>query len=211
VNFNAPYASRGWHCSDGNDLMCRDDGALNSPFTQLCPRASNLEGLPIIDCNKDNYFSVQPAVGSWLYENPAANIYNSQFLVSCSNNTICVASAKKATSRILKITNRVLKITANGRKGQVSIKSKLILSGTTKDYLKGVAMKDLVKKLTFSLSDSKNNLIIKNKWIEFNAAGESKVFLSNLKKGTYAISFQAKGLTDADILHSNSRAFKISR
>ncbi len=62
VQKSAPHATAGWHCRDGGDLMCYDDGSAGSRQTSVCPSSQ----ASLLDCRHDDYFSTAPAAGSWL-------------------------------------------------------------------------------------------------------------------------------------------------
>jgi hypothetical protein len=64
VQSTAPHSNGSWHCTDGVEVMC--DGTV-------CTGS-----LSRIDCNKDDYFNVNPTVGSYL--DTHWNTANSSFL-----------------------------------------------------------------------------------------------------------------------------------
>ncbi|TAL06328.1 MAG: hypothetical protein EPO00_11285, partial [Chloroflexota bacterium] len=69
---NSSYRTGGRsHCTDGEDLMCYDDGG-GAPRA-VCPAAFP----PTLDCNKDDYFNPVPPSGSYLatHWNTAGNKY----------------------------------------------------------------------------------------------------------------------------------------
>ena len=76
---SAPHSSGGWHCSDGYDLMCYDDGGPTGKQVVACLRATMLGGA--YDCNQDDYFNPSPEPGSYLATH--WNVYDSVFLGSC--------------------------------------------------------------------------------------------------------------------------------
>ncbi|MEO8468971.1 MAG: Ig-like domain-containing protein, partial [Chloroflexota bacterium] len=69
---NSSYRTGGRsHCTDGDDVMCYDDGG-GAPRA-VCPVAFP----PTLDCNKDDYFNPVPPAGSYLatHWNTALNKY----------------------------------------------------------------------------------------------------------------------------------------
>lgn len=61
VQNSAPHSTGGFHCTDGWDTMCYNDGGPQGALytTSVC-------GSQIWDCNKDDYFNVNPAPGNYL-------------------------------------------------------------------------------------------------------------------------------------------------
>jgi uncharacterized repeat protein (TIGR01451 family) len=78
VQLSAPHSSGGWHCFEENDAMCYSDGG--SYFTGggaivfSCPTLPGAQ----FDCGQDDYYNVQPAVGSYLASH--WNVSDSAFL-----------------------------------------------------------------------------------------------------------------------------------
>lgn len=67
---SAPHSTAAGHCSDGQDVMCYEDGS--GTFN---PSACATK---VLDCNRDDYFNPAPAAGSFLASNwNAAATYNS--------------------------------------------------------------------------------------------------------------------------------------
>lgn len=68
VQKSAPHSTdpagshpNGWHCTDGLDTMCYNDGApLGGSYT------TGACGVEVYDCGKDDYFNVNPTAGSYL-------------------------------------------------------------------------------------------------------------------------------------------------
>lgn len=61
VQRSAPHATDRFHCNDGLDIMCYDDGASDSAYDDtVCPDRM------WFDCNHDDYFDPVPASGSYL-------------------------------------------------------------------------------------------------------------------------------------------------
>jgi Putative peptidoglycan binding domain len=68
VSPNSPNHSAAGHCTDDQDLMCYNDqsqvpGSQVNFRTNVCTGAANNY---LLDCNKDDYFSLNPASGSYL-------------------------------------------------------------------------------------------------------------------------------------------------
>jgi hypothetical protein len=79
----APHATSSGHCWDDEDIMCYDDGGIPNPpgaLVKVCAGAPENQ----IDCNHDDYYSTQPAAGSWLASH--WNVANSQFLMTTPND-----------------------------------------------------------------------------------------------------------------------------
>ena len=85
VNDLAPHATSAGHCTDGYDVMCYADGGTSAaPYsTSACPQLSGSQaGLTqTFDCNHDDYFSPDPAGGSYLATH--WNVFNSAFEAAC--------------------------------------------------------------------------------------------------------------------------------
>jgi hypothetical protein len=61
VAVTSPNSSKGFHCNDGQDIMCyQDGGSASDAFTNnVCSRMQ-------FDCNKNDYFNPKPPKGSYL-------------------------------------------------------------------------------------------------------------------------------------------------
>jgi hypothetical protein len=66
VQLSAPDTSGAWHCTDGSDVMCYNDGGPNAwAYTNsICGSAPN--GTSLLDCRRDNYFDPCPPAGNYL-------------------------------------------------------------------------------------------------------------------------------------------------
>lgn len=73
VQPDAPHATKAAHCTDGADIMCYDDGT-GAKQQVVCSSAHQWR----FDCRHDDYFSTDPAAGSWLAAH--WNTANSAFL-----------------------------------------------------------------------------------------------------------------------------------
>lgn len=62
VQYSAPHSSGAAHCTDAYDRMCYVDSATTQ-LTVLCPETAHAR---LFDCNHDDYFTTNPAVGSYL-------------------------------------------------------------------------------------------------------------------------------------------------
>lgn len=61
VQHSAPHKTGGYHCTDGRDVMCFNDGGSNgSQYT------TNACATYVYDCGKDDYFNRNPVSGSYL-------------------------------------------------------------------------------------------------------------------------------------------------
>ena len=80
VQLSAPNASGGHHCVDDNDVMCYRDQQARPAMKSVCRDAADEE---LFDCNNDDYFSANPAPGSYLATR--WNAANSQFLFSSAS------------------------------------------------------------------------------------------------------------------------------
>jgi len=69
----APHATTNGHCWDDADIMCYDDGS-GIAVQQVCAAAQE----DLLDCNHDDYFSTDPAPGTFLADN--WNTASSSFL-----------------------------------------------------------------------------------------------------------------------------------
>lgn len=76
VNYDAPNSSGGAHCTDEQDRMCYSDYPHYPPMQTWCSSAAYNR---LLDCRHDDYFSTDPAPGSYLsgHWNAASN----QFLI----------------------------------------------------------------------------------------------------------------------------------
>jgi hypothetical protein len=75
VNNNAPNASGHAHCTDEWDVMCYKD-ASEVVIQTKCPDRAHDDRL---DCNHDDYYSTNPAAGSYLANN--FNVADNLFLI----------------------------------------------------------------------------------------------------------------------------------
>ena len=62
IQQSARNSTGGFHCSDGHDVMCYDDGTARSAQRSVCGK----EGAGLLDCRNDDYFSTSAPVGSYL-------------------------------------------------------------------------------------------------------------------------------------------------
>ncbi|GIF98700.1 RICIN domain-containing protein [Catellatospora citrea] len=76
VNNNAPNASGGAHCTDEWDVMCYSDEPNHPPMRFVCGDRAHDERL---DCRHDDYYSTNPAAGSYLANN--FNVADNLFLI----------------------------------------------------------------------------------------------------------------------------------
>ncbi|GAC1318262.1 MAG: hypothetical protein NVSMB25_07450 [Thermoleophilaceae bacterium] len=90
VQPSAPNSTGGGHCFTGSDVMCYNDGSARSNrFSyDYCPQVGGeiYEGL---DCHNADYFSPNPAPGSYLATH--WNVYDSAFLADCTDRRVAHA------------------------------------------------------------------------------------------------------------------------
>jgi hypothetical protein len=77
----APNATRFGHCSDGYDVMCYEDGPGTRLRLNVCPFTHQ----PLLDCGHDDYFSTNPAPGTFLKTH--WNTANNRFLDGAVTDT----------------------------------------------------------------------------------------------------------------------------
>ena len=68
VQLSAPHSSLAYHCYDGEDIMCYNDGGQyfqnGGSMTSDCLLLE--DGLPPFDCGGDDYYNATPLPGSYL-------------------------------------------------------------------------------------------------------------------------------------------------
>ncbi len=102
VNQQAPNGGSGYHCRQGHDVMCYDDGTFSSPFTNsVCAEQTDINAL---DCGRDDYWNPDPPQTGWLLG--VRNVYLSAFLSSCNQNKVC--QTLHNDKRAVKITSKLL-------------------------------------------------------------------------------------------------------
>lgn len=62
VQTSARNSTGGFHCNDGLDVMCYDDGTARSGQKSVCGK----EAAVLLDCRSDDYFSTSAPAGSYL-------------------------------------------------------------------------------------------------------------------------------------------------
>lgn len=110
VQGNAPYATSGFHCWDGIDVMCYDDGTFWGGLynEDRCPASENYhksEKLPL-DCQYDTYFDATEEGGEYLSSHWNTGGLENPFLVEAPapgvpTVTTTPASSLTKTSAIL--------------------------------------------------------------------------------------------------------------
>ncbi|MBV9099438.1 MAG: Ig-like domain repeat protein [Candidatus Dormibacteraeota bacterium] len=95
VQLSAPDSTGLWHCTDGYDVMCYNDGGPRAGLyhNTVCAPAPN--GTLIFDCNFNDYFNPGPAAGSYLatHWNLAGANDHWLYLVPTSSSTAVSLSA----------------------------------------------------------------------------------------------------------------------
>ena len=62
VQRSAPHSTGGFHCNDGTDVMCYDDGTARSTQQSVCAKSN----ITVLDCQNNDYFSTAAPRGSYL-------------------------------------------------------------------------------------------------------------------------------------------------
>jgi hypothetical protein len=85
----SPNSSGSFHCNDGDDVMCYQDGGPNSNGynERACPTAMKF------DCNKNDYFNPKPKAGSWLATHWNLGSPLNRFFAGCQYATGLVQAA----------------------------------------------------------------------------------------------------------------------
>lgn len=97
VQESAPRATSAGHCTDGNDVMCYDDGSPEAAgySTGRCAATADEGFYKPYDCGLDDYFNPAPASGSYLATH--WNVFNSAYLVPCASAEVCKPGAATPT------------------------------------------------------------------------------------------------------------------
>ncbi len=74
VQPSAKNSTGSYHCNDGADVMCYDDGTARSTQRSVCAKTAT----PVLDCRHDDYFSTAAPRGSYLQTK--WNVARSSFL-----------------------------------------------------------------------------------------------------------------------------------
>jgi hypothetical protein len=94
VQLNSTNNTGAMHCNDGADVMCYNDGGVNGEQRAVC--APTAYRTYVVDCNSDDYFSVNPPAGSYLATN--WNTANSPFLISTPRVTAKAPTIRLSTA-----------------------------------------------------------------------------------------------------------------
>lgn len=102
VQLTAPHSTGSWHCTDGLDVMCYNDGGPNgSSYTSTtCGAAPN--GTLFFDCGFNDYFNPGPAAGSYLdthWNLASPNNHWISMQVAASNTALALSTASPVYSQ----------------------------------------------------------------------------------------------------------------
>ena len=89
VQLSAPHHTSFAHCTDGQDVMCYQDGSPEQGAynANVCPSISGAI-TQTYDCGRDDYYDPAPGAGTYLATH--WNVYNSAFMASCTQlGTAC--------------------------------------------------------------------------------------------------------------------------
>jgi hypothetical protein len=90
VQQSARNSTGGFHCSDGFDVMCYDDGTERSTQRSVCGK----DGAVLLDCRNDDYFSTAAPARSYLQTH--WNTARSSFLAPALSDPAPAASSSPA-------------------------------------------------------------------------------------------------------------------
>jgi hypothetical protein len=102
VQLSAPHSTGRWHCTDGLDVMCYNDGGPNGSkyASTSCGAAPN--GALFFDCNFNDYFNPGPAAGSYLdthWNLASPNNHWVSMQVAASNTALGLSTASPVYSQ----------------------------------------------------------------------------------------------------------------
>jgi hypothetical protein len=102
VQLSAPHSTGRWHCTDGLDVMCYNDGGPNGSqyASTTCGAAPN--GTLFFDCGFNDYFNPGPAAGSYLdthWNLASPNNHWVSMQVAASNTALGLSTASPVYSQ----------------------------------------------------------------------------------------------------------------
>jgi len=102
VQLSAPHSTGRWHCTDGLDVMCYNDGGPSgsSYSSTSCGAAPN--GTLFFDCGFNDYFNPGPAAGSYLdthWNLASPNNHWVSMQVAASNTSLGLSTASPVYSQ----------------------------------------------------------------------------------------------------------------
>jgi hypothetical protein len=131
VQQSAPHSTPFSHCWDGRDVMCYADGSTGSqPYTtSVCDFVGG--AIPqTYDCDHDDYFSPDPAPGSYLATH--WNVYTSAFMGTCSQLGMACGSHIVTT---VPVNTALPTVTGSAQRGAVLAASTGTWFNTPQTYL----------------------------------------------------------------------------
>jgi hypothetical protein len=96
VQNSAPHTTQGFHCYDGADVMCYNDGAAKGSLYTVaaCGTGGGMQTFTTLsetfDCEQDDYFNPAPPAGSYIETH--WNVYNSIYMGECSALGTCATT-----------------------------------------------------------------------------------------------------------------------
>ncbi len=97
VQRTAPHTTQAGHCVDEADAMCYSDGQ-GVTMQQVCPTA----GEAYLDCRSDDYFAIDPPVGSYL--SLRWNVARSDFLTAPEAPVLTISAVQEVRGSSFSVT-----------------------------------------------------------------------------------------------------------
>lgn len=97
VQLSAPDSTGAWHCTDGHDVMCYNDGGPSASNYTASDCGFTPNGTSPFDCNFNDYFNPNPAPGSYLSNHwDIGSSYNEWLDFQRQNSTTTVSAPSGA-------------------------------------------------------------------------------------------------------------------
>lgn len=118
VQRSAPHATANYHCTDENDIMCYSDSGGGRPAMDYVCTDGAWARLDLFDCNSDDYYSTNPAAGSYL--DTHWNVANSSFLHDPGSGNVSPITSIEVSGPVSKV-GATVTITIAGFPGNTGV------------------------------------------------------------------------------------------